>query len=84
MQKTTLYLPSDTVRRMRQAAKRLGKSRAQIAREALDDYLVRSERYRGLPPSVGMGSNPDVSAADYEEWLDRHWEEWRDHNWGRE
>jgi Arc/MetJ-type ribon-helix-helix transcriptional regulator len=73
MQKTTLYLPSETVRRMRQAAKRLGKSRAEMTREALDEYLDHSERVRGLPPSVGMGHNKDVRAADDEAWLAKHW-----------
>jgi hypothetical protein len=71
--KTTIYLPESTERRVRQAAKRLGKSRAEITRTALEDYLDRSERNAGLPASVGMGENPLAPAATYEERLARRW-----------
>lgn len=66
MLKTTIYLPEVTERRMRQAARLLGKSRAELTREALDAYLDRCEGERGLPASVGMGDNPDARAATYE------------------
>jgi Arc/MetJ-type ribon-helix-helix transcriptional regulator len=71
--KTTVYLPDDTERRMRRAAKRLGISRAEITRAALEEYLERSERRGVLPPSVGMGENSATTAADYEERLARSW-----------
>ena len=73
MRKTTIYLPESTERRIRQASKRLGKSRAEITREALETYLDGAERTRGLPPSVGMGANPNVKAADYEARLAQRW-----------
>jgi hypothetical protein len=73
VRKTTIYLTESTERRMRRAAKRLGKSRAEITRSALEDYLDRSERTGGLPPSVGMGENPNATAANYEERLARRW-----------
>ncbi len=73
VRKTTLYIPDGTDKRLRQAARRLGRSRAQITREALDEYLERSEREPGLPPSVGMGSNPKARAADDEARLARAW-----------
>ena len=73
MRKTTIYLTEGTEQRMRRAAKRLGKSRAEITRSALEDYLDRSERTGGLPTSVGMGENPKATAADYEERLARRW-----------
>jgi len=73
MRKTTIYLTERTELRMRRASKRLGKSRAEIARAALDEFLDRAERTGALPPSVGMGENPAVDAADYEDRLARDW-----------
>jgi predicted transcriptional regulator len=73
VRKTTIYLPESTARRMSRAAKRLGKSRAEITRAALDDYLDRSERVASLPASIGMGDNPNAAARDYEERLAEHW-----------
>ena len=73
MRKTTVYLPDSTERRIRRVAKRLGMSQAELTRTALEQYLDRSERGEGLPPSVGMGENPKATAADYEERLARHW-----------
>lgn len=73
MRKTTVYLPDSTERRIRRVAKRLGVSQAELTRTALEQYLERRERGEGLPPSVGMGENPKVPAADYEERLARHW-----------
>lgn len=58
---------------MRRTAKRLGLSRAAMTRAALEEYLERRERDGTLPPSVGAGENPDVSAADYEARLARLW-----------
>lgn len=58
MRKTTIYLPDATERRMRRLAKRLGVSRAEITRAALEDFLERGERSGALPPSVGMGVKP--------------------------
>jgi len=73
MRKTTVYLPDNTERRIRRVAKRLGVSQAELTRTALEQYLERSERGEGLPPSVGMGENPKARAADYEERLARAW-----------
>lgn len=73
MRKTTIYLPEETERRLRQAAKRLRKSRAEITRTALDRYLDDAERETPLPPSVGSASNPGFDASRYEEWLAEHW-----------
>jgi hypothetical protein len=75
VRKTTIYLSDALERRMRQAAQLLGKSRAEITREALEQYLDRAESQSGLPPSVGMGDNPDAPAASYKERLARDWGE---------
>jgi ribbon-helix-helix CopG family protein len=73
VRKTTIYLPDSLERRMRQAAERLGMSRADITRQALEQYLDHSESRRGLPPSIGMGDNANTGAADYKERLARGW-----------
>ncbi|MDQ3719191.1 MAG: ribbon-helix-helix domain-containing protein [Actinomycetota bacterium] len=73
MRKTTVYLPDETEQRMRRAAARLGISRAQITRAALEQFLERAERRDVLPPSVGMGENSATAAADYEDRLARYW-----------
>lgn len=73
MRKTTIYLPDALERRMRQASELLGKSRAEITREALEQYLDRSESRRGLPPSVGMGANANAPAASFKERLSEGW-----------
>lgn len=73
MHKTTIYLPESTHRRVGRAAKRLGKSRAEITRSALEDFLDRSERSAGLPPWVGIADNPNAPAADYKERLAKRW-----------
>ncbi len=73
MRKTTVYMPDSTEQRIRQAAKRLGLSRAELTRTALEQYLDRSERGGGLPPSVAMGENTRTTAADYEQRLAQQW-----------
>jgi hypothetical protein len=73
MHKTTIYLPEGTEQRVRKAASRLGISRAQLTRAALEEFLERTERRGTLPPSVGMGENPATAAADYEQRLAEHW-----------
>lgn len=73
MRKTTIYLSVSTEDRMRRAARRLDKSRAEITRIALDEYLTRNERQATLPPSVGMGENAGATARDYEERLAERW-----------
>jgi hypothetical protein len=70
--KTTVYLPESTHRRVGRAAKRLGKSQAEITRSALEDYLDRSERAAGTP-WLGIASNPNAPAADYKERLAKYW-----------
>jgi len=73
MRKTTIYLPDALERRMRQAADLLGKSRAEITREAIEQYLDRAEDMRGLPPSVGMGHNADAPATSFRDRLAEGW-----------
>lgn len=70
MDKTTLYLPSDTQQALRLIARRTGRSQAALIREAIDDYVRRQER---VPlRSLGLGENETVHAQDAEAWLERH------------
>lgn len=71
MQKTTLYLPGEMRRALREAAKREGEPQAVLIRRALAEYLGR----RGRPPlrSVGMGEDAHLAARDAEDWLRSEW-----------
>lgn len=71
MNKTTLYLPSDTQRRLRDAANRLRRAQADIVREALDRYLESEEA--PMPRSIGMGADTEVTGATSEDWLRQNW-----------
>lgn len=71
MNKTTLYLPRETHRRLRDAADRLHRAQADIVREALDRYLEAEEA--PIPRSIGLGSDPDVTGAGSEDWLRQNW-----------
>lgn len=73
MEKTTLYLPDDLQRRLRDAARREGRSQAELVREALSAYLEDSPR--PTPGSLGAGCDPDLPARDAEEWLESRWRE---------
>jgi hypothetical protein len=72
MEKTTLYLTSDTQRRLRDAARTTGRPQAELVREAIERYL--EDEKPPLPRSVGMGSDEELTAANSEEWLRRHWQ----------
>jgi Ribbon-helix-helix protein, copG family len=71
MQKTTLYLPDELQRQLQEAARRMGRSQADLIREALETFLGT------LPPpkarSIGLGDNPDLHGEDSEDWLRRAW-----------
>lgn len=71
MQKTTLYLSAEQQAGLKQAARRTGRRRADLIREAVDDYLSRQPRE--LPRSIGMGHDPDLNATDIDDWLKRSW-----------
>jgi hypothetical protein len=53
MEKTTVYLDGVDYRRLKQIARRKGKTPAELVREAVAEYTVRHGRRRSLPKSVG-------------------------------
>ena len=71
MQKTTLYLPADLKLRLTQESRRTGRPQAEIVRRALEAYLGRTPR--PLPKSIGLGSDPELSGVDVDDWLQDHW-----------
>lgn len=70
MEKTTLYLPDDLQRALRDASRRTKRPQAELVREALRAYFS-GERPR--PSSMGIASDSRVTARDSEEWLRRAW-----------
>jgi plasmid stability protein len=72
MRKTTLYLPDALHETLRSTARRIGKSQADIVREALEAYLQAQPR--PIPRSIGAGEDPNLSGEDSEAWLREHWD----------
>lgn len=52
MEKTTIYLPSELQERLRRAARREGRSQADLVREAIHERLARNGEH--VPSIVGM------------------------------
>lgn len=63
MQKTTLYLTEAIQYELKEAARRTGRSEAEIVREALSTYLAA--QVRPLPASIGVGQDKDLAARDF-------------------
>jgi plasmid stability protein len=71
MDKTTLYLPTELRIALRERSRRMGRPQAEVIREALQAYLHEHEG-RPMPRSIGIGSDPELSGADAEDWLRAH------------
>ena len=69
MEKTTLYLPSDLQRALQDEARRSGRSKAELIRNALRAYF--SDRERPPVTSVGLGNDAALSAREAKSWLER-------------
>lgn len=72
VRKTTLYLTEELRTALDRAARRTGRPRADIVREALAAHLEELRPSR--PRSVGAGEDPTVSARTSEEWLRGRWD----------
>jgi predicted DNA-binding protein len=70
--KTTLYLPSDLQRRLREHARRTGAPQAAIVREALERYLADAPR--PVLASLGVGEDEELDASEARAWLRARWE----------
>jgi len=71
MEKTTLYLPSELQASLRAAARRTGRSQAQLIREAIETYVAGQERPR--PRSIGIVADGSLDAADAKRWVHERW-----------
>jgi hypothetical protein len=71
VEKTTLYLPPDLLRALRDASDRTGRSQADLVREALRTYLADQPRPR--PSSIGLGRDRSLAGRDAEVWLEERW-----------
>lgn len=71
MRKTTLYLPEEMQRGLKDAAKRTGKSESLMIREALAEYLVKQAPPR--PKIIGMVSDGTFDARNTKAYLRKHW-----------
>ena len=71
MEKTTVYLPGELRRALKEAARSEKKPQAVIIRRALEEYLGRRERPRLV--SVGIGEDRELSGSESEDWLRAEW-----------
>ncbi len=71
MEKTTLYLPSDLRRMLKEVSKRTGQPQAELVREALRLFLQQHAR----PPlrSLGVVRSKEITGRNAEDWLREHW-----------
>lgn len=75
MKRTTIFLDEVLERRLKQRARREGKSFAQCVREAVAQYIARPAAGRRLPSFFGLagGGPPDLSQrVDEYLWKDPH------------
>lgn len=71
MNKTTVYLPPETQRRLQAEALRTDRRQAAIIREAVEHYLDAQEP---VPlRSVGTLTSKSLTSANQERWLQEHW-----------
>ncbi len=71
MRKLTIRLPPELHRALKEAARREGKSQAELIREALSAYLARREKPHLR--SLGVGEDPELSGRASEKWLEEAW-----------
>jgi plasmid stability protein len=73
MSKTTLYLPVELQHRLRDEARRSGRSQAELVRDALTAFL--SDRKRPLPSSIGVVDDGTLDASTVKDWIRSTWHE---------
>lgn len=71
VEKTTVYLPEQLQRELRDAARREGRPQAELVRDALKVYLGGKTRPR--PRSIGMVDDPELRAVDAKRWVHEQW-----------
>jgi hypothetical protein len=71
MIKTTIYLPADLQHQLEALAKQEKRSKADLIREALQNYI--QTKPRRLPKSLGIGQDGTLAAEDIDNWLKENW-----------
>jgi hypothetical protein len=71
MTKTTIYLPEELQYQLEALAKQEKRSKAELIREALLNYIA--QKPRRLPKSLGMGQDGTLAAEDIDGWLKENW-----------
>jgi Arc/MetJ-type ribon-helix-helix transcriptional regulator len=73
MEKTTVYLNTSLQHNLAQTARQLGKSQAELIRQAVTEYLERHAPKREFA-SLGAGEDTELSARDADEFLRAAWD----------
>ena len=71
MEKTTLYLPTEVQRALRELSRRRHQPQAVLIREALQGYLSKQQPAR--LKSLGLGTDDKVTGSSSEGYLRRRW-----------
>ena len=71
MEKTTLYLPTELQRTLRDLSQRTGRAQASIIREALAEWVSRQDQ--PWPRSIGSAADGLVSGRESEDWIADEW-----------
>jgi Arc/MetJ-type ribon-helix-helix transcriptional regulator len=69
--KTTIYLPDELQRRIKEVARGTGRRPAELIRAAIEEFLQAQDR--PLPRSLGAGEDTELAARDSEDWLRGQW-----------
>lgn len=73
MEKTTLYLPADLLAAYSALARKRGRPKAELMRDALATYAERQER--DLPAWIGMlDIEEEFDSSNVKSWLRENWE----------
>jgi predicted transcriptional regulator len=73
MEKTTVYLNTNLQHNLAQTARQLGKSQAELIRQAVTEYLERHAPKSDFV-SLGAGEDTELSARDAEDFLRAAWD----------
>jgi predicted transcriptional regulator len=73
MEKTTVYLNTSLQHNLAQTARQLGKSQAELIRQAVTEYLERHAPKREFA-SLGAGEDLELSARDADDFLRAAWD----------
>lgn len=74
MKKTTVYLSDEQTIYIKNRAREVGSSEADVIRSAIDRLAVEHPVTRTRPKSIGIAPSDTVRGRDFEEWLAANWE----------